>query len=235
MMMCTGYGVSYRWVILSGRLAGSMPTRILRLALVGGAGAEAFRPGTTPRRILRTRWAGRAGTAASSSSVTGPPEARPMWTSPTDTRLYGPARVRAWDRLHPRLTHRTAWVGHVGTLPVMEGTVIRLEVDRLPSGAIPKPVWLGHCHVDLTPDQVEVLWQAFLRRFDIEHVRHEAHVTVCGARPHRRAVAAVRLRLGGSRTRGTPGTVESSPTTPGRAGTVRRAGFGKQDQKVERE
>jgi hypothetical protein len=27
-------------------------------------------------------------------------------------------------------------------LPVIEGTVIRLEVDRLPSGAIPKPVWL---------------------------------------------------------------------------------------------
>jgi DDE superfamily endonuclease len=90
----------------------------------------------------------------------------------TDTRLYGPARVRAWDRLHPRLTHRTAWTEHAGYLPVLEGTVIRLEVDRLPSGAVPKPVWLGHSHLDLTPDQVEVLWQAFLRRFDIEHLPH---------------------------------------------------------------
>jgi DDE superfamily endonuclease len=29
----------------------------------------------------------------------------------TETRLYGPAHARAWDRLHPRLTHRIAW-GH---------------------------------------------------------------------------------------------------------------------------
>jgi DDE superfamily endonuclease len=87
----------------------------------------------------------------------------------TDTRLYGPARVRSWDRLHPRLTHRTAWVGHVGYLPILEGTVIRLEVDRLPSGAIPKPVWLWHSGTGLDAGHVDMLWQAFLRRFDIEH------------------------------------------------------------------
>ncbi|KPC74093.1 transposase, partial [Streptomyces sp. NRRL WC-3753] len=27
----------------------------------------------------------------------------------TDTRLYGNARARSWDRLHPRLTHRSSW------------------------------------------------------------------------------------------------------------------------------
>ncbi len=52
---------------------------------------------------------------------------------------------------------------------MIEGTVIRLDVDRLPSGAIPKPVWLWHSVVDLDAGEVEVLWQAFLRRFDIEH------------------------------------------------------------------
>lgn len=55
----------------------------------------------------------------------------------TETRLYGTARVRSWDRLHPRLTHRSSWAAQDGTLPVIEGTVIRLEVDHLPSGATP--------------------------------------------------------------------------------------------------
>jgi hypothetical protein len=93
----------------------------------------------------------------------------PDVTTRTDTRLYGPALVRARDRLHPRLTHRTAWATHLGKLPIIEGTVIRLEVDRLPSGAIPKPVWLWHSATDLDATDVDLLWQAFLRRFDIEH------------------------------------------------------------------
>lgn len=93
----------------------------------------------------------------------------PEITTHIDTRLYGPAYVRAWDRLHPRLTHRIAWAAHTGNLPILEGTVIRLEVQRLPSGAIPKPVWLWHSHTGLGATMVDLLWQAFLRRFDIEH------------------------------------------------------------------
>lgn len=93
----------------------------------------------------------------------------PDVTTRTETRLYGPALARAWDRLHPRLTHRTAWTAHAGDLPIIEGTVIRLEVDRLPSGAIPKPVWLWHSRTGLDPAMVDTCWQAFLRRFDIEH------------------------------------------------------------------
>jgi hypothetical protein len=87
----------------------------------------------------------------------------------TETRLYGPALIRAWDRLHPRLTHRIAWADHAGTLPILEGTVIRLEVHRLPSGAIPKPVWLWYSRTGLDQTAVDLAWQAFLRRFDIEH------------------------------------------------------------------
>ncbi|WP_235190808.1 transposase [Amycolatopsis rifamycinica] len=66
----------------------------------------------------------------------------PDITIDTTTRLYGPALIRAWDRLHPRLTHRIAWAGHDGALPIIEGTMIRLQVQRLPSGAIPEPVGL---------------------------------------------------------------------------------------------
>ncbi|MGX8904378.1 transposase [Streptomyces netropsis] len=53
----------------------------------------------------------------------------------TDTCLYGKATAQAWDRLHPRLTRRAAWLGHVGLLPIIEGTVIRLVVEKLPPPA----------------------------------------------------------------------------------------------------
>ena len=94
---------------------------------------------------------------------------KPQVTTTTETRLYGLATARSWDRLHPRLTHRAAWTGQAGPLPVIEGTVIRLEVTALPSGAIPKPVWLWYSGVGLPAAGVDRLWQAFLRRFDIEH------------------------------------------------------------------
>ncbi|WP_329791471.1 hypothetical protein V1227_06015 [Lentzea sp. DG1S-22] len=93
----------------------------------------------------------------------------PDITLETTTRLYGPALIRAWDRLHPKLTSRTAWTGHTGDLPILDGTVILLQVERLPSGAIPKPVWLWHSETGLTAIEVDLAWQAFLRRFDIEH------------------------------------------------------------------
>jgi hypothetical protein len=92
----------------------------------------------------------------------------PDVTTHTESRLYGDATAQAWDRLHPRLTRRAAWTGS-GDLPIIAGTVIRLQVDRLPSGAIPKPVWLWWSGVDATNADVDRLWQAFLRRFDIEH------------------------------------------------------------------
>jgi hypothetical protein len=93
----------------------------------------------------------------------------PNVTTTNGTRLYGRATARSWDRLHPRLTHRSAWVAQTGTLPVIEGTLIRLRIERLPSGATPKPVWLWWSGTDATPTDVDRLWQAFLRRFDIEH------------------------------------------------------------------
>ncbi|TWH67610.1 hypothetical protein JD77_02590 [Micromonospora olivasterospora] len=67
------------------------------------------------------------------------------------------------------MTHRSAWVDAAKVLPVIEGTVFRLEVEHLPSGATPKPVWLWWSGVDATPADVDRLWQTFLRRFDIEH------------------------------------------------------------------
>lgn len=90
-------------------------------------------------------------------------------TTTTQTTRYGTAAAQAWDRLHPRLTHRSAWIGHHGSLPVIEGTLIRLQVDHLPGDRDPKPVWLWCSVTGAAPAGADRLWQAFLRRFDLEH------------------------------------------------------------------
>ena len=68
----------------------------------------------------------------------------------------------------PRLTHRAAWLDHDGSLPVIDGTLIRLTVDYLPGDRDPKPVWLWSSRTGAAPGEVDRLWQAFLRRFDLE-------------------------------------------------------------------
>jgi hypothetical protein len=60
----------------------------------------------------------------------------------TDTSRYGAACATAWDRLHPRLTRRAAWLDYDRDLPVLQGTLIRLVVDHLPGDGDPKRVWL---------------------------------------------------------------------------------------------
>jgi DDE superfamily endonuclease len=92
----------------------------------------------------------------------------PPITTSTVTSRYGMAVTAAWDRVHPRLTHRAAWLDHDGPLPVIEGTLIRLTVDHLPGDRDPKPVWLWYSVTGATPGEVDRLWQAFLRRFDLE-------------------------------------------------------------------
>ena len=93
----------------------------------------------------------------------------PQVTTSTQTSRYGTAVTAAWDRVHPRLTHRAAWLDHDGDLPVIEGTLIRLQVDRLPGDRDPKPVWLWFSRTGATAGEVDKLWQSFLRRFDLEH------------------------------------------------------------------
>jgi hypothetical protein len=93
----------------------------------------------------------------------------PAVTTSTQTARYGTAAAQAWDRLHPRLTHRSAWLDHGGPLPVIEGTLIRLQVDHLPGDRDPKPVWLWCSVTSAPPAEVDRYWQAFLRRFDLEH------------------------------------------------------------------
>lgn len=105
----------------------------------------------------------------------------------TNTDRYGAATAQGWDRLHPRLTRRAAWLDHEGPLPIIEGTVIRLTVEKLPSGGVNKPVWLWWSGTDATPQDIDRCWQSFLRRFDLEHTFRLLKQTLGWTRPRLRA------------------------------------------------
>ncbi|MCZ1013005.1 transposase [Streptomyces albulus] len=106
------------------------------------------------------------------------------------TDRYGAARAMAWDRIHPRLTTRSAWIDHTGELPIIEGTLIRLQVDRLPGGGDPLPLRLWSSATGLNSEDVDVRWRAFLRRFDIEHLFRLMKQTLGWTRPKLRTPEA---------------------------------------------
>lgn len=107
----------------------------------------------------------------------------PQHATTTETTRYGTAKASSWDRLHPRLTHRTCWIDHDGDLPVIEGTLIRLQVDHLPGDRDPKPVWLWSSRTGATAHDIDHRWQAFLRRFDLEHTFRLFKQTLGWTRP----------------------------------------------------
>ncbi len=123
-------------------------------------------PATLRRPATMGRPRKHGGELALSGPVTWP---APQVATSTVTSRYGTAVAAAWDRVHPRLTHRAAWLDHGGDLPIIEGTLIRLQVDHLPGDRDPKPVWLWSSATGAAPGEVDRLWQAFLRRFDLEH------------------------------------------------------------------
>ncbi|WP_353890608.1 NF041680 family putative transposase [Micromonospora sp. WMMA1363] len=110
----------------------------------------------------------------------------PAVATVTETLRYGTAFADAWDRTHPRLTRRGGWAEHAGPLPIIEGTVIRLCVDRLPGDRNPKPVWLWACATGLSASEVHRIWQAHLRRFDVEHTFRLFKQTLGWTRPRLR-------------------------------------------------
>lgn len=69
------------------------------------------------------------------------PDTHPASTLSTlnDTTRYGKAFADAWDAVHQQLQRRGGWAEHQGQLPVVEGTLIRLVVDRLPGDRLMGP------------------------------------------------------------------------------------------------
>jgi hypothetical protein len=94
------------------------------------------------------------------------------WPAPTaehrvEDEQYGTVRVRAWAGLHPKQqAHPTR--GTRKTRPIVRGTIVLVEVRRLPARPYPPQLlWLWWAGPG-TPD-LDLLWRAYVRRFDLEH------------------------------------------------------------------
>ncbi len=83
------------------------------------------------------------------------------------TGNYGQVRVRAWSGLHPK-TRRIGERYGCERAPVVRGTVVLVEVGKLPRQTRkPKKLWLWYSG-EGEPD-LDLLWRAYVRRFDLEH------------------------------------------------------------------
>ncbi len=114
----------------------------------------------------------------------------PAVTTITTTTRYGTATAMAWGRLHQRLAARAGWEDHHGELPVIEGTLIRLQVDHLPGQRDAEPLWLWSSRAGTSAQEVDRTWQAFLRRFDLEHTFRFLKQVLGWTRPKLRDPAA---------------------------------------------
>jgi len=94
------------------------------------------------------------------------------WPEPTREHRchsgdYGSVRVRCWAGLHPK-TRRIGERYGCERAPVVRGCVILVEVGKLPRQTRkPKKLWLwwsGQGETDL-----DLIWRAYCRRFDLEH------------------------------------------------------------------
>jgi hypothetical protein len=155
-------------VVVAGRLRAD---RVLHLP------APVKAPGALGRRAKH------GGEFALARAATWP---EPAHTTVTGTTRYGTATAEGWDRLHPRLTHRTCWLDHDGDLPVIEGTLVRLVVERLPGEREAKPIWLWASLIGADAGWIDRLWQAYLRRFDLEHTFRMLKQTLGWTRPRLR-------------------------------------------------
>jgi hypothetical protein len=84
---------------------------------------------------------------------------------------YGTVRVRAWAELHPKV-HNHAGRGTRGPLPIVVGTLVLVEVERLPRGERrrePRVLWLWWHGLEETTPDLDLLWRSYVRRFDLEH------------------------------------------------------------------
>jgi hypothetical protein len=94
------------------------------------------------------------------------------------------------DQTRPSQRKVSSWLDYHHDLPVIEGTLIRLQVDHLPGDRDPKPVWLWCSAVDATAAEVDRWWQTFLRRFDLEHTFRLFKQTLGWTRPKLRTPEA---------------------------------------------
>jgi hypothetical protein len=94
------------------------------------------------------------------------------WWAPTaeheeEHARYGRVRVRAWAGVHAK-SHNHPDKGARRTRPILRGTLVLVEVERLPRQTrLPKRLWLWWRGPGI-PD-LGLLWRAYVHRFDLEH------------------------------------------------------------------
>jgi hypothetical protein len=111
------------------------------------------------------------------------------WPTPTTTLhttddQYGTVTVAAWAGLHPK-QQRHPGHGTRGPRPIVRGTVIRVQLQRVPAKTRPPKVlwlwWAGCGELDL-----DLAWRAYIRRFDLEHTVRFAKQTLGWTTPRPR-------------------------------------------------
>jgi hypothetical protein len=84
--------------------------------------------------------------------------------------------VQAWSGLHPK-QQRHPGHGTRRPRPIVRGTIIRVQVERVPARTRPPKVlwlwWAGPDELDL-----DLAWRAYVRRFDLEHTVRFAKQTL---------------------------------------------------------
>jgi hypothetical protein len=94
------------------------------------------------------------------------------WPAPTtshaeDDSQYGCVQVQAWAGLHPKQQlHPTR--GTKRPRPIVRGTLVRVQVERVPANTRPPQVLWLWWHGPGAP-HLATLWRAYVRRFDLEH------------------------------------------------------------------
>jgi hypothetical protein len=96
------------------------------------------------------------------------------WPTPTATLTcqddqYGAVTVQAWGGLHPK-QQRHPGHGSRGPRPIVRGTIIRVQVQRVPARTRPpKVLWLWWAGPEGVQLDLDLAWRAYIRRFDLEH------------------------------------------------------------------
>jgi DDE superfamily endonuclease len=96
------------------------------------------------------------------------------WPTPTATLhtvddQYGTVTVAAWSGLHPK-QQRHPGHGSRRPRPIVRGTVLRVQVERVPAKTRPpKVLWLWWAGPEGLQLDLDLAWPAYVRRFDLEH------------------------------------------------------------------
>jgi hypothetical protein len=108
----------------------------------------------------------------------------PTATLATSDEQYGTVTVKAWSGLHPK-QQRHPGHGTRGPRPIVRGTILRVQVERVPTKTRPPKVlwlwWAGPDSCDL-----DLAWRAYVRRFDLEHTIRFAKQTLGWTTPRPR-------------------------------------------------